>query len=62
MIIGITCQRGDLRVRPLSLSRACEGFIHYKKATGKGPYTTLDHQTALKKLHTWRTPYREGQG
>ena len=21
-------------VRPLSLSQACEGFIHYKKATG----------------------------
>ena len=60
MIIGITYQRGDLRVRPPSPSQACEGFTFYKKATGKGPYTTLDHQTALKKLHTWRTSISGG--
>ena len=39
-------------VHQLPLSQACEGFTFYKKATGKGPYTTLDHQTALKKLRT----------
>jgi integrase/recombinase XerD len=38
-------------VRPLSLSQACEGFIHYKKATGLSPHTILDYQTTLKKLH-----------
>jgi hypothetical protein len=37
-------------VRPLSLSQACEGFIHYKKATGKSPHTVLDYGTTLKKL------------
>ena len=37
-------------VRPLSLSQACEGFIHYKKATRKSPHTILDYQTTLKKL------------
>ena len=34
----------------LSLSQACERFIHYKKATGKSPHTILDYQTTFKKL------------
>lgn len=37
-------------VRQLILSQACEGFIHYKKATGKSPHTILDYQSTLKKL------------
>lgn len=37
----------------LSLVRACEGFIHYKKATGLSPHTILDYQAALKKLHVF---------
>ena len=49
-------------VHQLSLSQACEGFIHYKKATGKSPHTILDYQTALKKLHTWRTSISGGPG
>ncbi|MCX6070802.1 MAG: hypothetical protein NTU91_08090, partial [Chloroflexi bacterium] len=50
VIIGITCQRGDHMVRQLTLSQACEGFIHYKRATGKSPHTILDYQATLKKL------------
>ena len=37
-------------VRQLSLSEACEGFIHYKRATGRSPHTILDYQVTLKKL------------
>jgi len=37
-------------VRQLSLSQACEGFIHYKKATGKSPHTILDYQSTYRKL------------
>jgi hypothetical protein len=37
-------------VRPLSLSQACGGFIHYEKATGKSSDTILDYQSTLKKL------------
>jgi site-specific recombinase XerD len=37
-------------VRQLALSQACEGFIHYKRATGKSPHTILDYQATLKKL------------
>jgi hypothetical protein len=40
-------------VCPLSLSQACEGFIHYKKATGRSPHTILDYQTTLKKLRVF---------
>jgi hypothetical protein len=39
--------------RQLSLSRACEGFIHYKKATGRSPHTILDYQRTLKKLRVF---------
>ena len=42
-------------VPPLPLSQACEGFIHYKKATGLSPHTILDYQVTLKKLHAFFT-------
>lgn len=37
-------------VRQLTLSQACEGFIHYKRATGRSPRTIVDYQVTLKKL------------
>jgi integrase/recombinase XerD len=36
-------------VRQLSQSQTCEGFIHFKKATGKSPHTILDYQTTFRK-------------
>ena len=42
-------------VPPLFLSQACEGFIHYKKATGLSPHTILDYQATLKKLRAFFT-------
>ena len=37
-------------VPKLLFSLACEGFIHYKSATGKSPHTISDYRVTFKKL------------
>jgi hypothetical protein len=37
-------------VRQPSLSESCEGFIPYKRATGRSPHTIPGYQVTLNKL------------
>jgi hypothetical protein len=49
-VIGIHLQRGDLTVKNLTTSQACEGLVLYKTATGKSHHSIRNYRNSYKRL------------